>query len=185
MHYLYCIISCNRVFISSIPDFPSSLQQLQNDTQLLAQHAFRPGTKKNHQHQAAMFIEFCEHYALSAWNPSTATLTYYITYLSQRFSSARSVRNYVSGIRFMHKSLNIKSPALDSFPVSCLLRAVDLSLHTPTCRRLPIIPHLLHQLCQLCDHLAEFGIALKVALTIGFIWHVKAVKLSTTGKPPL
>ena len=122
----------------------------------------------NHRRQQDSYTAFCEHYGYRPVNPSTSTLAYYITHLANKFTSAASVRNYVSGVAFMHKQLGVEAPAITSFPVTTLLRAVDLTLRTPPQRKQPIYPALLHKLCRLCDMIGTFGVAMKVAITFGF-----------------
>ena len=129
---------------------------------------FRAGTEANHARKEKCYLEFCTHYHFQPINPSVATLTYYIAYLTRRFTSARSVHNYLSGARFLHKQQGLDPEALSSFPVSCLLRAVDLTLRAPPNRHLPITPELLYKLCGLCTHIGPLGHCMLVALTFGF-----------------
>ena len=106
------------------------LPQLQKAAQHLAAHTFCPGTSRNHTLQAQSFIQFCNHYHLLFLDPDISTMCLYITHLTPCFSSAHSVRNYVSGVRTLHKEMGLTPAALDSFQVSCLLRAADISMRT-------------------------------------------------------
>ena len=99
----------------------------QATTQRLAAHSFRPGTIRNHLHQASTFITFYDHYSLPFIMPSAATLCYYVTYLSQHFKSPHSL----SGVRFLHKELGMTLATVGSFPVTSLLRAMDILMHDP------------------------------------------------------
>ena len=107
-----------------------------------------------------------------------STLTYYIAFLTKKFNSARSVRNYISGIRTLHKQMCLDPPSLNSFPVHTLLRAADLSMRTPPNRRLPITPRLLAQLCELCKEIGAIGPSLRVALTFGFFGMLRQSNLA-------
>ena len=113
-----------------IPEY-LPLLQLQQATQHLAPHAFSPGTSKNHAQQAQSFIQFCDHYHLCFLDPDDSTLCLYITHLSRRFSSAHSIRNYVSRVRTLHKEVGLAQASLESYQVSCLLQAADISMRTP------------------------------------------------------
>ena len=93
----------------------------------------------------------------------------YITHLSTVLTSSRSIRNYIFGVRFLHKQLDLTPEAVESFPVQCLLRAVDLTMRTPPRRKLPILPHLVTQLCGLPACLGSLGPAMKVCLTFFFL----------------
>ena len=80
------------------------LGQLKQATHQLAAHSFQPGITQNHIYQPSLFIQFCDHYALPFILPSAATLHYYITHLTRHFTSVRSIKNYISRVRFLHKS---------------------------------------------------------------------------------
>ena len=102
---------------------------------------------QNNIQQASTFMNFCVHYHLSFIMPSVSTTCCYITYLTQHCKSASSVRNYISGVRFLHKELGLTPDNVDSSPVSSLLRPGDITTRVPPLRHLPILPTLLHQLC--------------------------------------
>ena len=110
-----------------IPDY-LPLPQLQQATQHLAVHAFRPGTARNHALQAQSFIQFCDHSHIAFLNPDVSTVCLYITHLTYRFSSARSICNYVSGVRTLHKEVSRILATLESYQVSCLLCVADISM---------------------------------------------------------
>ena len=104
------------------------LHNLQKATAALAAKAFHPGTNANHARQAHTFIRFCDQYRFPFISPSVSTMCLYITQLSTVFTSSRSVRNYVSGVRFLHKQLDLTPEAVESFPVQCLLQAAELTM---------------------------------------------------------
>ena len=134
---LHCL---NRlVFI--VAEFPLILHQLKAASQALVAQVFRPGTTANHLSQARIFVHFCQHYHIQFLNTSTYTLCYYtsIIFLTWKFISPTSVRNYVSGIRFLHKEIGLTPTALDSFPLTCLLRAENLTMRTSPHQHLHIL----------------------------------------------
>ena len=96
--------SCSHLFYSSASRLPPQLRPDEDLHLHSCTHAFCPGMDANHIRQGHLFIRFCDNYKLAFISPTTATITYYITYLTHRFSSPRSVCNCVSRIRFMHKS---------------------------------------------------------------------------------
>ena len=106
------------------------LTTLKVQTAALVAEAFRRGTTPNHVHQKSCFIRFCNNYSLKFINPAPSTLCYFITHLSSTFSSSKSVRNYVSRVCFLHTQLRLTMEAFDSFQVSSLLRAADLTTKT-------------------------------------------------------
>ena len=88
----------------------------------------------------------------SSIHPSS-TLCYYITHLTSQFQSAKIMWNYISRVRFLHKQLSLTLEAINSFTITSLLHAIDITLRTPPLGCLPILPHLLHQLCLLTTRL--------------------------------
>ena len=111
-HIIFCFLN--------IPDYPLSLKELQLATQTLADQAFWPRMKENHMCQAKVFTEFCRHYHQLFINLTSATVCYYITFFTKRFTCLE----YDS---FTNKQLVLDAPKLDSFTVTCLLRAVTLA----------------------------------------------------------
>ena len=116
--------------VSSVPGYTLSLAQLKHATDVLAAHTFRPGTTSNHIHQANSFIEFCNDYHLHFICPSSSTLCCYITHLTCHVQSSKSVHNYISGVRFLHRQLGLTSTAIDSFPVISLPHVEDITMCT-------------------------------------------------------
>ena len=150
---------------SCVSDYPLSLQQLQSATQSLSQLAFRLGTTTNDLRHG---VDFCKHYEFTAFNPSSATLCCYITFLTHHFTLTRRVRNYVSGICVLHMELGLKVQELHSSPVSSVLKAADLTMRVQPRWWLPILPGLLHQLCSLLDSLRPLALAMKVCMSFGW-----------------
>lgn len=161
-----------------LADFGGSLARLKASYAALARLAFRPGTDANHERQGRLYLDFCQHHHLRALDPLPSTICYYITYLAGRFTAANSVRNYISGIRFLHKQCGSDFQALDSFQVSCLLRATDMALRRPPNRKAPLTPELLTQLVALTPQLGELGPVMKVALLFGFFGMLRMSNLA-------
>ena len=93
-------------------------------------------------------------------------------HLAKTFVSPQSIQNYVSGIRVLHKILNIETSALDSYQVHMMTRAMDLTFrHTPL-HRPPMTIQLLQKIVNICDGLGQIGAMLKCAyifLFMGFL----------------
>jgi integrase len=111
-------------------------------------------------------------------NPQVDTLCYYITYLAKHFVSSASVRNYVSGVSYLHKSLGITCAALQAFPVTCILRAVDVALRRPAQQKRPIDPKLLIRLVSLTKYIGAAGPPLKFALILAFFGMLRVSNLA-------
>ena len=99
-------------------------------------------------------------------------LQYYgkkVSQLDNMFSPrAKSIRKYVLGMHFLHKQLGWDAPALESFPVTCRLKATDLNMCSKLLRCLLTLLTLLHQLCSLADSRGPLGPPMKVCLASSF-----------------
>ena len=74
--------------------------------------------------------------------------------------------------------LGLALEAFDSFQVSSLLKAAELPMRTLPPRRLPILPQLLTQLCQLTSSLGSLGPSTRVCLTFGFLGMLRQSNLA-------
>lgn len=156
----------------------SDLQKLQRAANKRKTRAYRPGTVANRRSQMSLFISFCIHFALEYISPSAGTLCLYAEFLARSFTAPQTIRNYISGIRFCHKYLDIDCPALHSFELDLMLRALDLTMrHIPN-QRLPIDNAILVKLCYVCDYLGDLGRVLKVAFLFGYYGFLRQSNLA-------
>ena len=111
--------------------------------------AFAPGTTRNHISQIKLYLAFCAHYGLQDVNPTTDTICLYIEFVAQNVKSPKTVSNYVSAVRFLHKCIGKPHPALDSFEVTMLLRSCFMTMgHIPNQRR-PLTPQMIRDLLNI------------------------------------
>lgn len=92
------------------------------------QQAFHPGTRSNHMTQFATYVSFFQQYGFQVTDPTKKTICLHTAYLTQHFSSPKSVANYVSGTKLMHKVLTIPPPALQSFELTMALCAISITM---------------------------------------------------------
>ena len=171
MHVLY------NVYM--IAGYPLTLQALASASRNQRRHAFRPGTTTNHRTQFMSYIAFCQHYDLQDLNPAPETIAMYATYLSQRLKSPRSVANYISGVRLLHKYAGAPAPALESFELTLTMRAIKLTLRHSPQRKLPFTPAMLSKVCAVCDSMSNpLGKTLKVAILLGYFGMLRRSNLA-------
>ena len=152
------------------------LQDLYRATKRRQKKAFRPGTLNNHRCYFETYIHFCMHHGLADINPSTDTICMYAEFLARRFKSPKSVKNYISGVRLLHKYVSVEAPALRSFELDLMIRALDLTMgHTPQ-QRLPVNLSMLKQICDICDTLGSIGLTFKFAFLAVFFWFSTGVQ---------
>ena len=101
-------------------------------------------------------------------NPSSCQLTLYIEYLSQHLKSPQSVKNYLAAVNRLHRQMGLECPALQSYQVQNMLRAVNNTLRTPIVSKLPVSIQLLYKLVHCCNQLGTWGLVVQVALLFCF-----------------
>ena len=96
-------------------------------------------------------------------HPAPVTICYYITHPTTYFNSAKSIRNYISEVQFLHKQLRLTCECFDTFPNNTsLLTVANLTMRTLPLPHFPIPIHLLPQLCLLSLSLGPLSLAMKV-----------------------
>lgn len=90
---------------------------------------------------------FCFYFSLDSLPASVDTICLFCQFLSRSITPA-SVRNYLSGVKFLHVALGQEFPSLKTFAIRITLRGIDrIALHCPV-RAPPITPSLLLLLVQ-------------------------------------
>ena len=80
----------------------------------------------------------------------------YAEFLSRSFKSPASVKSYISGVRLLHKFLDLPCHAAESFELTLTLRGLDLSSDHRTSKKLPITVAILHNICSnLGEHIVD------------------------------
>ena len=139
--------------------------------------AFRPGTSKNHLVMFKAYIKFCLQHKVEYVNPSKDTICAYIEYLAQKFKSHKSVTNYVSAIKLLHKYLGVSPPSMDSFEVALMIRALPLTMRCVPQQKAPISIEMLKSLCELCDKLGTLGTVMHTLFLIAFYGFLRCSNL--------
>ena len=139
--------------------------------------AFRPGTVRNHMVAIRAYFGFCFKFKLQALCPSTLTVCMFVEFLARTFTCAKSIKNYISAVRLLHKRLDIDAPGLYSFDLQLMLRALKISLGGPR-QRLPITVDILHQLCATCDLIGSLGTVLKCVFLFAFFRFLRCSNLA-------
>ncbi|MCP4262544.1 MAG: hypothetical protein GY774_34335 [Planctomycetes bacterium] len=114
-------------------------------------------------------MTFCKKHGVPHINPDSLTICAYIEDMASQFKSHKSVANYVSAIRLMHKYIREPGHDLESFDVVLMMRAVRLTMRHIPFQRPPITVKMLIELCAICDTYKYVGIVIKMALLLGFL----------------
>ena len=91
---------------------------------------------------------FCLYFSFDFLPATVDTVCLFSQFLSRSLTPA-SVRNYLSGFKFLHVPLGHDFPSLRTFSIRITLRGIDrMVLHCPT-RAPPVTPSILFSLIQL------------------------------------
>ena len=95
-------------------------------------------------------------------------ITIHCNVLAHSFSSPKPIVNYIGGVRFLHKLLNVSSTALASFNLELMMRALNITMERKTPVRLPVTLEMLQALCEICDMLPPNGVVFKCVFLFAF-----------------
>ena len=140
--------------------------------------AFRPGTQANHNTQFSTYLAFCMYYGLQDINPTPSTICAYAEFLARTCKSPRTIKNYVSGVRLLHKNLGLDPPSLHCFQLQLILRAMEIAMDHFSNQKLPITVSMLRELCIACNTLGTLGSIIKCALLFGFYGFLRQSNLA-------
>lgn len=114
--------------------------------------AFAEGTSKNLKVQWESYLLFCKYFHFKPLPTTEEILALFAQFLSRSFKSVESIRNYVGGVRTLHKMLSLDCPET-TFHLRLSLKGIEkISAHCPN-RMQPITPAIL---CKIADIL-EFS----------------------------
>ena len=150
------------------------LRELRRDLKVTRKAAFAAGTHKNHLTQWQTYLLFCLYFSFDFLPATVDTVCLFSQFLSRSLTPA-SVRNYLSGVKFLHVALGHDFPSLRTFSIRITLRGIDrMALHCPT-RAPPVTPSILFSLIQLSrsvDSSPEYITFSCAFLFAFFLWHV-------------
>lgn len=118
------------------------LEDLRKDLRVTRRAAYASGTHKNHRSQWRAYMSFCIYFDLVPLPASVDTVCLYSQFLSSSLTP-NSVRNYLSGVKFLHLVLGHEFPPSSSFDVRVTLRGIErAAAHVPL-RAPPVTPYIL------------------------------------------
>ena len=100
------------------------LRELRRDLKVTRKAAFAAGTHTNHLAQWRTYLLFCLYFSFDFLSATVDTVCLFSQFLSRSLTPA-SVRNYLSGVKFLHVTWVMISPRFEHFPLE--LRFVVLT----------------------------------------------------------
>ena len=70
-------------------------------------------------------VSFCVYFKLDSLPATSETLCIYAQFLHRSFQSVQSIKNYISAVRTLHRSLDIEFPTADIRHLNLLLRGIS------------------------------------------------------------
>ena len=127
------------------------LRQLHQDLVHTQKKAFAKGTISNLKSQWNKFSQFMEKMDKPCVPISPIQLCLYIQFLSRSLRSPQSVRSYVSGLKVLHKFLDLPFPSYSDINVQLTFKGLDKSIaHIPH-QAAPITPQILYHMFSILD----------------------------------
>ena len=115
------------------------------------EQAYAPGTVRNLWTQWRKFKLFCTLTGLPRYPVSDHTLALYIQFLSYSLKSPETVKQYVSGLRTLHRLLELEFPDSQSVEVKLTLRGLGRVVHHVPHQACPITVELLLKIFDVID----------------------------------
>ncbi len=84
------------------------------------------------------FLNFCLAHNMCPLDPSIEVIISYLEYLTNKLVSHKSVANYWSAVKFLHKSSNVHLTHAGAFEVALMLRAIPLTKRHVSQQKLPL-----------------------------------------------
>lgn len=91
--------------------------------------AYADNTWKNIQIQHASFRQFCHTFHLQPLPASLTTIQLYCQYLSRKFKSEASIKNYLHGVKILHLWHGHPVDYFHHFSMALLMRGITRNLH--------------------------------------------------------
>ena len=124
-------------------EIPENKAELEAALQITHTKAYAAGTVRNLLCQWRSFLRFSKRYKIHQWPVSEHTLCLFAQFLAYSFHSAKSVRNYLYGVRTMHILARVDPPNLKDIEIRLTLRGLSKILSHRVKQAQPLTPEIL------------------------------------------
>lgn len=130
--------------------------------------ALAPGTIKNRNTQAALYIKFMMTYGFDYIAPSISELSMYSQFLANSYSSPATIKNHLSGAKSW-VNLHGGSPApFLSQELGMMCKAITEKSHHVPAPAAPLSPHDIRIICEYIDSRQDLPPAIKSSILIAY-----------------
>ena len=120
------------------------LSFLKRDLGRTARRAFASGSWSNLRTQIKAYVLFTTYFKLQFLPATLDIVCLYATFLSRSFRSPQSIRNYISGLKFLHILLGHEYRFTSDYVLSLVFRGIEKTLRHVPVRARPVTPAILH-----------------------------------------
>ena len=140
-------------------------------------HSVKESTKKNLQTQLSAYEKFCEKYWLPYFPCDNTQLCRFGQHLSETFSSAEAVGNYLSGIRTCLALLGLQVPDINDKQMKMFTAGLKRVMPHAVKQAEPVTPQLLFKLSKVVNFKDQVELVAWVALLLGFYMFLRKSNL--------
>ena len=113
------------------------------------------------------WIQFCAYYRYPAVHPSEMVLCRYVAHLALT-CAYKTIKNYLLGVRIVHKELNLPNPVENKFNLDRCLRGIRRVKGDAGTRKFAVTPAILARFYPLMDFSQSVELAIFAAMLVAF-----------------
>ena len=148
---------------------PETRQELEQDLFKTQTAAYAKGTLRNLLCQWRSFSRFCNKYKVHQWPVTEHTMCLYAQYLAYTFHSAKSVRNYLNGIKTLHVLARVTPPPdLKNVEIRLTMAGLTRKMARPVKQAQPLTPEIMIDILTFLDLNKRNDLVFWGILVIGF-----------------
>ena len=156
--------------------------KLEEDLRKTQANAYSAGTVKNFLCQWRSFIRFTKSYRYTTWPVTAHILALYAQFLAYTFHSARSVRNYLSGVRTLHVLMNLQPPSLSNTEIKLTLMGLTKMMKRPIKQAQPLTPETMLEMFTFIDLELNKDLIMWAMIVVGFFAMLRKSNLMPDSK---
>ena len=143
-------------------------EQLEKDLRKTQASAYASGTLHNLKCQWRSFQHFSFAAKIFEWPVSNHTICLFTQYLAYTFHSAKTVRNYLNGVRMVHILMRAEPPNMAYIEVRITLKGLNKTMLLLVKQAYPLSPEILLDLVEYINLSKCLDLSFWVILVVGF-----------------
>ncbi len=111
---------------------------------------------------------FCLYFSFNFLPCSLNTLLLFSQFLSRSFTTVQSIKNYLHGVKFLHRASGLDTSVFSSFQITLALRGIARRINRPPIQAVPVTPQMLLAIFPFLNLHCPLDITLWAAYLISF-----------------